>query len=621
MCELVFIIMPLLPTKTTLRAVLCCSAAVFAVSCVNEDYDLSKEIDKKINISGDFSAPLGDSELIQIGEFLNLDKDDQDVLKTDANGDYYVQVIGNGSATGFYVPSVAIDDALVTDGGFRASVDRNDIVNKFFAGTTLPYDRIPIPSGVKYSQEFVATETPIKVDQEVDPTVLDIQSVMASAVARVSISINAGKATISGLSLKFPEYLQMGSVTGNDCTFDSKTNILSFNSMAVNTTRVITLAVNGVDFTKMPKGQGFDAARHKIFVDDAIKLSKFTTDLTLSDFGTTVADLPEKAHIDIVVDVPALTIKEATIKVDPKVDLDAQMVNVGTLPDFVNGDGVVFDLYDPMILFNVVNNSPVALTLNADIVSRKGAKKETVHVGSAGSKPTDEILIGANGRTGIFVSSIGKNAPAGSVNVKVPGLSDIMKIVPAQVGLDNIDVKAVDEFVTVSAGATYRFAYDYEVKAPLAFGGELSLEYDTDFDGWNETFNPKDDKKSDKDKKKDFDLNVEDADVTFDFVNMIPLNLVVTAQAIDVDGKVLPGVTVTLSGDVPAGSVEKPGRKALTLNMKASAENMRRLDGIRMHLKATSKDSQYQGICLNKNQGVRLENMKLRFLGNVDVEL
>lgn len=615
--------MPLLPTKTTLRAVLCCSAAVFAVSCVNEDYDLSKEIDKKINISGDFSAPLGDSELIQIGEFLNLDKDDQDVLKTDANGDYYVQVIGNGSATGFYVPSVAIDEALVTDGGFRASVDRNDIVNTFFAGTTLPYDRIPIPSGVKYSQEFVATETPIKVDQEVDPTVLDIQNVMTSAVARVSISINAGKATVSGLSLKFPEYLQMGSVTGNDCTFDSKTNILSFSSMEVNTTkRVITLAVNGVDFTKMPKGQGFDAAKHKIFVDDAIKLSKFTTDLTLSDFGTTVADLPEKAHIDIVVDVPAVTIKEATIKVDPKVDLDAQMVNVGTLPDFVNGAGVVFDLYDPMILFNVVNNSPIALTLNADIVSRKGAKKETVHVGSAGSKPTDEILIGANGRTGIFVSSIGENVPSGYVNVKVPGLSDIMKIVPEQVGLDNIDVKAVDEFVTVAVGTTYSFTYDYEVKAPLSFGDELNLEYDTDFDGWNETFNPKDDdKKSDKDKKKDFDLNVDNADVTFDFVNMIPLNLVVAAQAIDVDGKVLPGVTVTLSGDVPAGSIEKPGRKALTLNMKASAENMRKLDGIRMHLKATSKDPNYQGVCLNKNQGVRLENMKLRFLGNVDVEL
>ena len=615
--------MPLLPTKTTLRAVLCCSAAVFAISCVNEDYDLSKEIDKKINVSGDFSAPLGDSELIQIGEFLNLDKDDQDVLKTDANGDYYVQVIGNGSATGFYVPSVAIDEALVTDGGFRASVDRNDIVNKFFAGTTLPYDRIPIPSGVKYSQEFVATETPIKVDQEVDPTVLDIQNVMTSAVARVSISINAGKATVSGLSLKFPEYLQMGSVTGNDCTFDSKTNILSFSPMAVNTTkRVITLAVNGVDFSKMPKGQGFDAAKHKIFVDDAIKLSKFTTDLTLSDFGTTVADLPEKAHIDIVVDVPAVTVKEASIKVDPKLDLDAQMEYVGALPDFVNGDGVVFDLYNPMISFNVLNNSPVALTLNADIVSSKGAKKETVHVGSAGSKPTDEIRIGANGRTGIFVSSIGENAPSGYVNVKVPGLSDIMKIVPEQVGLDNIDVKAVDEFVTVAVGSTYSFTYDYEVKAPLAFGDELNLEYDTDFDGWNETFNPKDDdKKSDKDKKKDFDLNVENADVSFDFVNMIPLNLVVTAQAIDVNGNVLPGVTVTLSGDVPAGSVEKPGRKALTLNMKASAENMRKLDGIRMHLKATSKDSQYQGVCLNKNQGVRLENMKLRFLGNVDVEL
>lgn len=611
--------MPLLPTKTTLRAVLCCSAAVFAVSCVNEDYDLSKEIDKKINISGDFSAPIGDSELILIGEFLDLDKDDADVLKMDANGDYYVQVIGNGSATGFYVPSVAIDDALVADGGFSASVDREDVVNTYFAGNTLPYNQIPLPSGVTYSQKFNATETPIKVDQAVDPTVLDIKSASTSAIARVSIRINAGKAKVSGLSLKFPDYLVIGSVSGTDCSFDKNTNILSFTPIEVNTTkRVVTLAINGVDFSKMPKGQGFDAVNHKIVLDDAIHLSKFSADLKLSDFGTMVSDLPERANIDIVVDVPAVTVKEATIKVNPNVDLGAHMEYVGALPEFVNGQGVVLDLYDPMILLNVKNESPVALTLNADIVSRKGAKKEMVHVGSAGANPTEEILIGAKGSTDIFVSCTGKSAPAGSVNVKVPGLSDIMKIVPEQVGLDNIDVKAVDEFVTVSAGATYRFTYDYEVKAPLAFGDELNLEYDTDFNGWNETFNPKD---NDKEEKKEFDITVENADVTFDFVNMIPLNLLVTAQAIDVNGNILPGVTVTLSGDVPAGSLEKPGRKALTLNMKASAENMRKLDGIRMHLKATSKDSQYQGVCLNKNQGVRLENMKLRLLGNVDVEL
>ena len=35
------------------------SAAVSVTSCLNEDYDLTKDIDTNISIDGDISAPLG----------------------------------------------------------------------------------------------------------------------------------------------------------------------------------------------------------------------------------------------------------------------------------------------------------------------------------------------------------------------------------------------------------------------------------------------------------------------------------------------------------------------------------------------------------------------------------
>ena len=70
------------------------AAAASASSC-NEDYNLTKDIDTDISIDGDISAPLGDSELILVDDFLNLGNDDSDVLKSDDSGNYYISVAGS----------------------------------------------------------------------------------------------------------------------------------------------------------------------------------------------------------------------------------------------------------------------------------------------------------------------------------------------------------------------------------------------------------------------------------------------------------------------------------------------------------------------------------------------
>ena len=56
------------------------SAAVSVTSCLNEDYDLTKDIDTNISIDRDISAPLGNSEFILVDDFLNLGNDAADVL-------------------------------------------------------------------------------------------------------------------------------------------------------------------------------------------------------------------------------------------------------------------------------------------------------------------------------------------------------------------------------------------------------------------------------------------------------------------------------------------------------------------------------------------------------------
>ncbi len=601
-------------TKTKVIAFACCFAFV---SCVNDDYDLTKDVDTKINIDGDVSAPLGDSELILIGDFMNLDQDDADVLKTDLNGDYYVSIEGSGSATNINVPSFTIDEALVSGGGFDAKIRRSDIISQVAPGSgSLPLDRIPIPSGVKYTEQFRASDTPLEVNQSVPVEIVDIKDASASAVATVSLQMNVGKAVLTGLSLDFPDYLEISSVSGTGCTLDKNTNTLSFQKVTISTgMTVVKLNISGLDFNKMPAGQGFDAKKHRIILNDAVKLSAFSAELSLSDFGSTMADLPETAEMNIGINVPSVNVKDVTVKVQPDIILSDQIVNVGTLPDFMNGSGVVLDLYNPMITINVDNRSPLALNLNADIKSMKsGSLDKVVHIGNSGTKPTDAVEIAASGKTSVFLSRTGENAPVGALNVKVSNISDVMEIVPEKIGITGIDVEAADEFITISSGAYYQFFYDYAVKAPLAFGDKLSVTYNTDFSGWNETFNPKD---------TEIDINVKQADLTFDFMNMIPLGMVVKASAIDLSGNILNGVDIHFEGDasVPAGSLDKPQSKAMHLVMKASADDLRRIDGIRLKLDASASDSNYQGICLNKNQGVRFSNMKIRLRAAVDVEL
>ncbi len=575
------------------------SAAVSVTSCLNEDYDLTKDIDTNISIDGDISAPLGNSEFILVDDFLNLGNDAADVLKTDASGNYYVSVTGRGTSSDVELPFLSFSDELVTDGGYIARIKKSEL---------------PLPSSgavpaEQYTKHFNVSSTPMTVNEDVPHEIRAVKDAEVSGVVNISLTVTTGKATLSDLIIDFPDYLEFADVKDAGLNFNPDGNLLTIKSPQISTVaKNYYLNVVGIDFDKIPSGQGFLPSQHKIVLNDEIKLSAFDVNAVLSDFGTTVEAIPNEIVADIDISISSLIVKTALVKVDPDIVIDPFISNVGELPDFLSGDDVVLDLYNPVLKLNIDNRTPLKLNLNADIMSYKGADHRTAHVGNANGG--EAIALTPSGMNRLYVSKTGEGVPAGFASVVVPDFSSLISIVPDRIGVENIDVEAADEFVTLTSGGRYNVVYDFELAAALAFGKDVKIVYSTDFTGWNETFNPNDES---------FALEIRDADVKFDFVNMIPMTISLDAAAIDVDGNVIPGIKVTLNGDIPAGSVEKPSTSALTLNLEGSAEQMRKLDGLRLNLTGSDPGTM-SGVCLNKNQGVQFKNMKIRLQAKMDIE-
>lgn len=575
------------------------SAAVSVTSCLNEDYDLTKDIDTNISIDGDISAPLGNSEFILVDDFLNLGNDAADVLKTDSSGNYYISVTGRGTSSDVELPVLSFSDELVTDGGYIAKIKKSEL---------------PLPSSgtvpaEQYTKHFNVSSTPMTVSEDVPHEIRAVKDAEVSGVVNISLTVTTGKATLSDLIIDFPEYLEFADVKDAGLNFNPDGNLLTIKSPQISTmAKNYYLNVVGIDFDKIPSGQGFLPSQHKIVLNDEIKLSAFDVNAVLSDFGTTVDAIPNEIVADIDLSISSLIVNTALVKVDPDIVIDPFISNVGELPDFLSGDDVVLDLYNPVLKLNIDNHTPLKLNLNADIMSYKGADHRTAHVGNANGG--EAIALTPSGMNRLYVSKTGEGVPTGFASVVVPDFSSLISIVPDRIGVENIDVEAADEFVTLTSGGRYNVVYDFELAAALAFGKDVKIVYSTDFTGWNETFNPNDES---------FALEIRDADVKFDFVNMIPMTISLDAAAIDVDGNVISGIKVTLNGDIPAGSVEKPSTSALTLNLEGSAEQMRKLDGLRLNLTGSDPGTM-SGVCLNKNQGVQFKNMKIRLQAKMDIE-
>ena len=649
--------------ETDLKMPLCVTLAAIsvmsAVSCVNEEYDLNKDIDTTININGDISAPLGSTEAIMIVDFLAIDEENYALVADPQTGDYSLHVEAEEPISQkINIDRVNLDPAdLIMDGGFSVKVNVQSLVDDAYQdayegtpGASTDVSDIKI-EGADLLSGPETTEINISQDvSEMMGTVKALGTVYLDTPIELSLGVSKGAVTVkSGMTLEFPEYVRLELSENYDFCSIQNGHTLVFNSdVKVGSKQLINMNMTEIHLDDLHEDyQDQGLVDNIIVVNQNITISELKIDANASAFGSKFGDMPTELDLDITMNATSMVVEGGMAVIEPDITVDDQIIPVGEMPDFLTGNDMVLDIYNPAIILDVTNTSPVSILFTAKLDGLDAEGKSILNdgpiaVGSDNSSALDAILL-EPGTSRMYLSarSMDVSGEPGAKNVVIDRLTDIVKRIPYEIALT--DVTAVVpvkgdgsggyvpsdyvEFtfpVDGTSGLEYDFNVNYSVDVPLAFGEELKLTYPYDITGLNETLNPDSSEEGADDGG--MTIRLEQAQIKMTFVNTIPLNMEVTASPIDVDGNIIsdPSLSVELKAAdggtamIAAGAVGRETSCPTVINVTADVESLKKLDGFRLNITGSSGGSYIIGP-LNSNQYVRIADMSVRINGGVQL--
>ncbi len=558
-------------------------------SCVDSSFDFDKDFDWSIN-TGYLAFPVGKTDTIFLDDIIEIDEGDDLQIVPDADG--------NGVAGEYH---------LIKDGEIdRASANvRMATVD----GSTTHIDPITAadessvvsPSGMITTQ--ISQTGDVKADAaDIDDALKELGSLKAAAPTALTLNIklegNLNFSTISGnLKVKFPSFLVF-----NDPAVNSNNEIqIPCSELQLNVPYVRTLQLTGYHFDG-----GLPVVNNEIHLNEQVVITG-ETNVQLPSGGQMGSGV--KLQIVPTVLLADMSVDEATGIIQPEIDATKTSVEISNLPDFLNDDETSLSVSNPVILFSAVNplNAPV------DLTGKMLGKKEdgTLISGSEvkfGAGSTDPILL-QPGSNLIALSRLGTGGPAGSQNIAVANINNLIAKIPDVVEVEMQPAVSYDKYYSIRLGHDYEVSGNYNIDIPLSFEEGLNIVYTDSADDLNSDLK---------------DLDFEEAAVEFDAVNTIPLELEVKAENVtplDINKQPLSDIKVEVEGGIAASADGKTStRQTLLIKMTEQVKGaMSRLDAIRFRV--TAVPGQAIGITLRSDQWMQLENIKVKVPKGINIDL
>lgn len=579
--------------KTLLSPALC-GLALFGgllTSCVQDEYDLSEDIDLTVSVGGNITLPSSSTDAMNMGQILDLDESSS-IKTVEAKGQYgleegdYVLVQGGDPTTSlFNVPLIDISNLK----GSRVETDLPDFVNPgSHTGTVF----VSVPTQ-KNSVELS--------DDNVTPTVVAIKGADVDMTMNYQFSYISdrfsGNATIErGFELNFdPSWTCViaDQATASILEMTDAHTARFKSNVTFSKTSPLRVAIK-VNHIEMPAGQGLVSKGH------------FRLNSEISGdgrVGLKASEVPAggvKIKLVTTCNVNNVEIEAVTGKFDPEINVNSSTFTINDVPDFLKSEDNNLDVDNPRISIKAVNTSAVPVEIDARIVAvRNGNRIATVGIGS--SFGTKSVVI-APGESEIVISRRGLQE-TGFTNIVVPDLGKLITTVPDEITLTDVNAHAVQNVVTMTLGKEYRFDASYEAIVPLSFGRDMLIHYTDENVDLGDLA----------------DYNFKEAEISLSAVNTIPLELHPTVEAIDVDGNVITDITATVEGDVKPGKVDAPVSSPVKIRLKSTAQNMGHIYGIRYAFDARS--GEMVSVTLNEKQAIRFTDIKVRLIGGVQINL
>lgn len=575
--------------KPLFGAVLLLTSLGLTTSCIDNSYDLDKDIDMTINVGGEHLAfPVGSTEKITMDKIIEIDEgDDLQVV----NGEYHLLKKGT------------VDDAT-TDVKTVIVNGRDNQIEKITAANE---NSIPDAEGV--IETDIDQTGYIEADaKDIDEAVKEIGSLQAVAktdvILKLTLQGNLNYESVAAeLKVTFPDFLQFESdknLSGNVLTLN-----LTGNDLKKGTAYAYPLKLTGYQFGTQ-SGEGKKVIDRTLTIDEVVTIQgKATVKVNGSiEAGTSLDILP-------VVSVANMKVKSVTGIIQPTIDETGSTVELSNLPDFLQDDDVELDITNPVFTFIATNPLDAPVALNGEMFGTKDGKKienSTVIIGE-NSVDKEPIVLEPNATTTIALSRLGTGGPEGAQNIKVSDINSLIKKIP-----DVVDVKlqpaiTYDKYYTVELGKTYSMNSSYDIDIPLDFGSGLKIVY--------------------KDSINDLHSDLEDIDfkkaviaVTAD--NAIPLQLEIKEENVtvkDFNGNVMNDIKVTVEGTI---AESKDGKAVATSNLAITIEEtkegaVRNLE--ELVFKVTAVPGQATNVQLRSDQWLQLKDMKLKVPNGIKIDL
>ena len=595
---------------------------LFFASCVDDSYDLSKDIDMTVTIGGNLSIPGSNTEEFTLDQIMDLedhsDNPEDSVIRVDANGDYRLLQKESGDPT-----DVTIDPVKINEPECERTTTKLDFTT--VAGTAELEAKVE-----DVTMHFTFEKTDVTTD------IVSISSAGVEFDANLTLSFDELSQNVDEITLKsgFTIEMRMEGQTkannmelvllnNNDYELDGQT-ITFKNAQTIRKGETLRVPVRFLGIQNFPEGQGLYEPGHFLMKTNVIAKGRAST--ANVGAGDVQVNLINDAE------VPSFTLQKVTGIFDPDVDITVDPVTVNDVPDFLDEDGNNLDLKNPYIKLTISNETPLDVNLTADIIRIKGGQEDApIKIGSTTADRDSIILYGeTKGLPTVSTYYLSREAmpeydnPASHIYNIVMGddIYRLIQTIPDEIKLENIEAKALNKEYTVSLGedgAQYEVNTDYEINAALQFGERLRIVYNDTINDWSGDLE---------------DISIRTAYVEMDAINGIPLNFKLNARAIDVNGNVYPNVTVNpVQGTIAAGlkitdgngtaTVSEPTTSKVVLEIACESGEMADLDGLIINFEADAKNltPEQRNATLNKGMTLKLDNIRIRIEGGVTVDM
>lgn len=563
-------------------------------SCVDDQYDLDKDVDMTVTVGGDLTIPGSSTEEITLKKIFDLEEDSN--VQPDAEGNYVLSQQGETSVSD-------VNIGKVTVAGDEIEVNGSESYLSFDEDKVLP--DMTVTDEVDERNSF-------KIDSDVTRDVVALKTAQVNMPIsfRMYYEGNAGTLYLKkGFALTFPAYMTL--VTDDpkvEVSDNGDVKALVFKEdteIRKNTELAVVARVTAIDFEKMDEGMGLVERGHLFMAGDIRAIG--TSYVKTSEFGSA-----NQINLTLTtdVDIDEMDIFRAVAKVDPQISVSVSPVKIQNLPDFLNDDEVSINLNDPRIFINVTNPTPVDINLTAQLTPVKDGIMLTdkiVQIGSETEAASQVIIPGNVTDYRICIHQITDEAGIeADRTVSVPGLNRLIEKIPDEIRMEPVETTAVQEFKEIELGGDYRIETDYQLETPLQFNEGTEVIYSEKMDGWGSDME---------------DYDFKEVVVSMKATNAIPLDLQMTADAIDVEGNILSEVSATVEGNITAGTPNQKTNSELKIILKSSStEALHRLDGLTYRVSAkTTKE--VAGTVLNENQTLKLDDIRIQIKGGITMDM